>query len=65
MMANQYSEGDAELRVPMPAYWKGCMAKEKFLESDRAPTYIFDNVRMGFGSRCVYRINENRDGQSN
>lgn len=39
MMANQYSEGDAELRVPMPAYWKGYMAKEEFPESDRAPAH--------------------------
>jgi len=40
MMVNQYSEEDAELRVPMPAYWEGCMAKEEFLESDRAPVCI-------------------------
>lgn len=47
MMANQYSEGDAELRVPMSAYWKGCMAKEEFLESDRAPARYIRGSQNG------------------
>lgn len=45
---------------------RGCMAKEEFLESDRAPAqYISERVRMGFGSRCIYRINEAGDGWNN
>jgi len=55
-----------EYRVPMPAYSKGCMAKEEFLESDRAPAqYISERVRMGFGSRCICKINEAGDGRNN
>lgn len=38
------------------------MAKEEFLESDRAPACIYSREsEWDFGSRCVYRINEDRD----